>query len=90
MNIDKEYPTIEFQHRNDKLHIIYGPYPFIARQTPTWAGLPFAQLTECRTLDRKVAGSKLTRGVVGIVSLTKALHLNCLVLVQLRKKSRYY
>ena len=31
---------------------------------PLEKGSPLAQLVECRTLDRKVAGSNLTRGAV--------------------------
>ena len=29
-----------------------------------YLGTPLAQMVECRTLDRKVAGSNLTRGAV--------------------------
>ena len=46
-------------------------------------GATIAQLGERRTLDRNVAGSNLTWGR-GVVSLSKTLHSNCLVLVKAR------
>ena len=49
-------------------------------------GAPIAQLGERLTLDRNIAGSILTWGVV--LSLSKTLHPHCLVLVKPRKPSQ--
>ena len=78
------------------LHVLLlGEWVLISPALPVWEspysvhgrGAPFAQLVECRTLDRKVPGSNLTRGCV--VYLSKTLQLHCLVRVQPRKTSRH-
>ena len=86
MNMNKCICFVKFESRSLLLLIALRVKSFMMQHLVPVEGAPLPQLVECRTLDRKVAGANLTRDAA--VSLSKTLHLHCLVLFQPWKPSR--